>query len=410
MTTFPIPLAETFGQWGMYAIFLVIGFLFGYALEISGFGDSRKLAAQFYFKDLTVLKVMFTAIVVAMLGIFLTTALGLLDYNLLWVNPTYLWSGIVGGLVMGVGFIIGGFCPGTSLVATATGKLDGIFFTLGVLFGIFLFGESVGLFEDFFYSSYMGRFTLMDLFNTSTGVVVLGVLLMALFMFWGGEKLEQVFGGIKAEDAPRWRIAAAGVMVAIAAVILVIGQPTNADRWNMIADEKQPLLDERHVQIHPGEALSIRDDNRIKLLLLDVRSEADYNLFHLTDSLYAPLDVLPGTVPDLILEPANTVFLVMSNDEHQATEAWKYLVAEGIPNVYILEGGINNWLKTFLEEDPSISVKQSSLDKDVLAYDFIAAFGASHHTAYPNASHYGLVFEPKVKLELKRAPSSGGCG
>lgn len=410
MTTFPLPLAELFGQWGMYAVFLVIGFLFGYVLEISGFGDSRKLAAQFYFKDLTVLKVMFTAIVVAMLGIFLTTALGFLDYNLLWVNPTYLWPGIVGGLIMGVGFIVGGFCPGTSLVASATGKLDGLFFTLGVLFGIFAFGETVSLFEDFFYSSYMGRFTLMDLFNTSTGVIVLGVLLMALFMFWGGEKLEQIFGGKRPEDSPRWRYAAAAGMVLIAVSILVMGQPTNLDRWEMIAEEKQPLLEDRLVQIHPGEVLSLRDDNLIKLVLLDVRAEADYNLFHLTDALHIPMSAMDARVPDLILEPANTVFVVMSNDEAEATTAWKYLVAEGIPNVYILEGGVNNWLLTFIENDPSISAKQASLSTDILAYEFIAAFGASHSAAYPDAQHYGLVFEPKVKLEIKRAPSSGGCG
>src|SRR5512145_277020 len=140
MNIFPLesflnPLAEN--PW-TYLVFGVIGFFFGFVLEISGFGNSKKLAAQFYFKDLTVLKVMFTAIVVAMVLIFAASALGLLDYNVIWVNPTYLWPGIVGGLVMGVGFIVGGFCPGTSLVSAATGRLDGIFFTLGGLFGIFL--------------------------------------------------------------------------------------------------------------------------------------------------------------------------------------------------------------------------------------------------------------------------------
>jgi hypothetical protein len=109
MAPFPINIVTEFGKTGAYLIFLLIGFLFGYVLEISGFGNSKKLAAQFYFSEMTVLKVMFTAIVVAMAGIFLTSALGLLNYNLVWVNPTYLWPGIVGGLIMGVGFIIGGF-------------------------------------------------------------------------------------------------------------------------------------------------------------------------------------------------------------------------------------------------------------------------------------------------------------
>ena len=123
MTTFPLPLVDLLGQYGSYWIYLLIGVLFGATLETAGFGNSKKLAAQFYFKDLTVFKVMFTAIIVACALIFLSSALGLLDYNLVWVPPTYLWPGIVGGLIMGVGFIVGGFCPGTSLVAMATGKV-----------------------------------------------------------------------------------------------------------------------------------------------------------------------------------------------------------------------------------------------------------------------------------------------
>jgi hypothetical protein len=109
MTTFPLTLTELLGQYGAYVIYLIIGFAFGYTLEIAGFTNSTKLAAQFYFKDMTVLKVMFTAIIVAMVLVFGATAIGLLDYNLIWVNPTYLWPGIVGGLIMGVGFIIGGY-------------------------------------------------------------------------------------------------------------------------------------------------------------------------------------------------------------------------------------------------------------------------------------------------------------
>ncbi len=84
--------------------------------------------------------------------------LGILDFNLVWVNPTYLWSGIVGGLIMGVGFIVGGFCPGTSLVAMATRKIDGLFFVLGGLFGIFLFGETERFYDIWWnFSGYLGR-------------------------------------------------------------------------------------------------------------------------------------------------------------------------------------------------------------------------------------------------------------
>jgi hypothetical protein len=177
MTPFPLPLTELLGKYGAYFIFLLIGIGFGFVLESSGFGNSKKLAAQFYFKDMTVLKVMFGSIVTAMVLIFGASALGLLDYNLVWVNPTYLWPGIIGGLIMGVGFIIGGFCPGTSLVAAATWKLDGIFFVLGVIFGIFIFGETVRSIDLFWNSSYMGRFTIMDWLGLSTGWVVLIIVL-----------------------------------------------------------------------------------------------------------------------------------------------------------------------------------------------------------------------------------------
>ena len=100
-----------------YLVFALVGVAFGYTLESAGFGDSRKLAAQFYFREFTVLKVMFTAIAVASVLLFGAVGLGILDLHLIWVNPTYLGSGIVGGLIMGVGFIIGGFCPTTSLAS-----------------------------------------------------------------------------------------------------------------------------------------------------------------------------------------------------------------------------------------------------------------------------------------------------
>ena len=409
MTLFPLPLSQYFGHWGAYVVFLLIGFAFGYVLEISGFGNSRKLAAQFYFKDMTVLKVMFGAIITAMVLIFTTSAIGLLDYNLIWVNPTYLWPGIVGGLIMGVGFIIGGFCPGTSLVGAATFKLDGVFFALGVFFGIFLFGETVSKFNVFWNSSYMGRFTLPEMFGLSTGVVVLLVVLMALFMFFGAEQLERIFGKKDPKEAPKWRYAAAGALIVGAVGLIFIGQPTNAERWTRISSEKQVLLDDRAVQIHPGELLDLIHDNQIKVMMLDVREEVDYNLFHILDARHVPLDELGDIISELHFEPANTVFVSLSNDETAATEAWRMLVAESVPNVYILEGGINNWIALFGNDDLTKTFNKGAGD-DQLCYIFDAALGARNPAAEPDAHNLELEYTPKVKLEMKRAPTSGGCG
>lgn len=407
---FPLPLTQLLGHYGAYVVYILIGFSFGYVLESAGFGNSKKLAAQFYFKDMTVLKVMFGAIIVAMLLIFTASGLGWLDYNLIWVNPTYLWPGIVGGLIMGFGFIIGGFCPGTSLVAAATAKLDSVFFVLGVLFGIFLFGETVGLYDEWWNSSYMGRFTLPELFGLPTGVVVLGLIVMALGMFWAAEKLEQHFGDADPNTAPRWRYGAAALIFLGGIVLIALGQPTNADRWQAIAPEKEAQLTERAIQIHPGELLASLKDPKIKVRMLDVRSEADYNLFHILDAQRVAPDDLLALTPELIAEPENTVFVVMSNDETVATSAWKLLVAESVPNVYILEGGVNNWLATFTKDTFGPEYVAVDGRDEQLRYAFTAALGARHAAASPDPHLFDLTYLPKIQLQLKRAPGSGGCG
>ena len=234
----PYDLVAQFGVQGSYVVYLVIGFAFGFVLESAGFGDARRLAAQFYFRHLSVLKVMFTAIIVAMTLTFLSTAAGLLDYDDVWVNPTYLWPGIVGGIIMGVGFIIGGYCPGTSLVSMATLKIDGTFFVLGVVTGVLAFGETVAYYNDFWHSSYFGRFTLPELFGLDTGIVVVLLVLMALFMFWGFGLISRLVYGKQEDLSPlKFRVLAALVLLLAASLLLVYKQPDLDRKWELLADE-----------------------------------------------------------------------------------------------------------------------------------------------------------------------------
>lgn len=409
MPPFPLPLEQLLGQWPSFLVYLVIGFAFGSVLEMAGFGVSTKLAAQFYFKELTVLKVMFGGIITAMVLIFLATGLGLLDYNLVYVNTTYLWPGIVGGLIMGFGFILGGFCPGTALVSAATLKIDGILFTAGAFFGIFIFGETVSGFEDFWNSSYMGRVTLMDALNTSTGVIVVGVMVMAILAFIGAE-IAEYYIGKKQQRRPRWYIGLAALGLGLAVSVAIIGQPTNEDRWNAIAPDKQPLLELRTAFAHPGEVLSYMNDRKIVTMLIDVRSEADFNLFHLRDARNVPVSELGEVVEEFNAMPDNGVVFVMSNDETEAVTAWKYLVAEGVVNVYILEGGINNWLTVFGEEELNTVALKPAHGDDELGYVFPIAYGSTHPAATPHADRYALEYESHVVLNIKRGPTAGGCG
>ena len=295
----------------------------------------------------------------------------------------------------------------------ATFKIDGLFFTLGVLSGIFVFGETIDSISLFWNSSYLGRFTLPELFGLPTGWVVLGVVLMALFMFWGAEQLERIVGK-KTEAEPKWRLYGAGGLILLALVGLVIGQPTNSDRWSRIAAEKEVLLTERAVYIHPGELLHTIHDHKLETLMIDVRSEADYNLFHIADAQRVDLDDLIERAKEYHLAPENTVFVVMSNDEAAATEAWKILAAESIPNLYILEGGVNGWLDIFAnEEDDGIEQIQGVPHKeDNFRYTFVAALGSSFEAADPhfNVWENQIEYFPKIKLQRKTGPTGGGCG
>ena len=138
---FPLSSTVELSSAATLALALVLGFGFGFALERAGFGSARKLTAVFYFYDMSVVKVMFTAIVTAMTGLFLLSAAGALDLAELYIEPTNYAGAIIGGLLFGAGFVIGGYCPGTTIAACATGRLDGFAFAAGMLGGVYLFAE-----------------------------------------------------------------------------------------------------------------------------------------------------------------------------------------------------------------------------------------------------------------------------
>ncbi len=177
-------------DWNLLIAF-VVGIGFGFVLEQAGFSSSRKLAGMFYGYDTVVLKVFFTGAITAMLGLLFFSLFGWIDLSLVYVNPTYLWSAIVGGVIMGAGFIIGGFCPGTSVCAAAIGKIDAMVFIGGIVLGIFFFAEGYPLIKDFYMSGYFGPLKISDFFGLSGGIFALLVIIVALIMFKFGELAEQ---------------------------------------------------------------------------------------------------------------------------------------------------------------------------------------------------------------------------
>jgi uncharacterized protein len=192
--TAPFAKYGLFGDEASLLVAFVIGIGFGFFLERAGFGSAKKLVSQFYLDDLAVFKVMFTAIVTAMLGVTYLAWMGILDLSLVYLVPTYWLPQVVGGLVLGVGFVVGGYCPGTSIAAVATGKIDGLVYVLGVAAGTLFFAEAFPWLSGLYEAGAMGRRTLPETLGLPYGVVVFAVVLMALGGFAGAEWVERRFG------------------------------------------------------------------------------------------------------------------------------------------------------------------------------------------------------------------------
>ena len=176
-----------------FLLAFLIGIGFGFVLESNGFSSSRRLAGMFYGYDTTVLKVFFTAALTGMLGLLFLSLFGWLDLSMIYINPTFLWSAIGGGVIMGIGFILGGYCPGTSFCAASIGKIDAMAFIGGIFLGIIIFAEGYPVWEGFYKAKFMGSPTLNELIGVSRGVLTLLIILVALAMFWVGEWAEKKF-------------------------------------------------------------------------------------------------------------------------------------------------------------------------------------------------------------------------
>ncbi len=207
------------------AVAVVIGIAFGFVLERTGFGRAQKLVGQFYGNDMTVFKGLFGGVVTAMLGAVILSGVHLLDVRAVSAGyPTFLWPMIVGGLLLGVGFIVSGYCPGTSLVAAASAKLDGVVTVLGVVLGGLLYAELAPHLGGFHDSGKMGAYFLYDLFGTRAAVVAAVVTIVAVAAFLGAEKVEALVNGKAGARVParRWVLTGFVAFALVAVATLAI--------------------------------------------------------------------------------------------------------------------------------------------------------------------------------------------
>jgi uncharacterized membrane protein YedE/YeeE/rhodanese-related sulfurtransferase len=308
---------------------IVIGIAFGFTLERAGLGNARKLAGQFYFTDFTVFKVMFTAIVVAMLGAFWLGRLGVIDVRRIYIPETWLAPQLIGGLVFGVGFVLAGLCPGTSCVAAATGSGDGIATVAGMFVGVLITGLAFAPLQHFYESTSRGALTLPEVLHVPQGVVVFAIVAMALLAFAGVRKLT-------AESSAAFHRPLAIAAIVLASLAAVAGAPQRP-AIDVPALMSEVAREEDHVTAI--ELASWIRSRKAGLRIIDLRDAEAFDGYHVPTAERVPLESLARVQ----FTSAETIVLISDGGAH-AAQGWVFLRALGREHVYFLRGGLGEWL------------------------------------------------------------------
>ena len=330
----------------------ILGVAFGFLLEQAGFSSSRKLTGLFYGRDFTVLRVFFTAGITAMSGVLLLGLAGLLDTSIIFVHPLFLYPALVGGAVMGLGFVVGGFCPGTAFCGAAIGKIDAMVFVLGGLLGVFAFGEAYPLFKDFYSSGSMGDITAFEAFGLPPGPVALAIILVAVGAFVATGRIERKLNpSAPAQTFPKapHRIAALGIV--LVGVFLALTPPRPERLLNKASD---PAFQSAHApERMSSDELAFRIlDKDPNLLLIDVREPEAVQTDGLPGALNIRVDDLFGKTWEDVLGNTWKKKVFFADDEQEAVIAAGVAELLGYENVAVLQGGLEEFALTVLNPQP----------------------------------------------------------
>ncbi|MCX6132326.1 MAG: YeeE/YedE thiosulfate transporter family protein [Ignavibacteriales bacterium] len=347
---------------------LLLGIAFGAVLEQAGFSSSRRLAGVFYGYDFTVLRVFFTATVTAMSGVLLLGYWGLLDTEAIFVNPTWLVPAIVGGIVMGIGFVLGGYCPGTSICAAAIGKIDAMFFVGGGLVGVFAFGELFSLYGSFYDSTSLGSIKVFDSLGLSQGLFAFLLIAIAVGAFAVTTLIEKRVNRTSAPsfEFKSWKHVAAGSGIFALGLLFIVLPDRKTHLVNKVSDPK-------YAASHPVTVMDVDElafrivDREPNIRIIDLRSPGAFASHSLPGADNIALRDLFGK--DLIptLSRRHIKKVLIGDDEGQERTAYLLLRELGYENLAVLQGGFGAFDRTILSPG-SFIMTGSRWDGDVKAF------------------------------------------
>jgi rhodanese-related sulfurtransferase len=344
---------------------LFIGIAFGFVLEQAGFSTSKKLVGLFYGYDFTVLRVFFTAGVTAMIGVIALNHFGLIDISLIYVNPTFLWSAIVGGLIMGLGFVVGGFCPGTSICAAAIGKIDAMVFIAGSFLGVLVFAEGYPMFEQFYKAENWGNVRIFETLGMSQGLFAFFLTFVAVFAFWVVSMIEN-----KVNGRPNPKLKTIPIYVTITGISIIIGLTAfiMPDRKEYLLNKlsDQSFLATHQIKLMTTDELAFRIiDEDQNLQIIDVRNKTEFDTMSLPNSIRFEYANLFEKDANKLLSIKHKENIFVANDELTARKAAVLAQELGYTNLFILEGGINKFKNEIIDyKSPVLAVGDKETDTE----------------------------------------------
>ena len=346
---------DTLGTPVAFFLSLLVGGGFGFALERAGFSSSRRLAGVFYFTDMAVVKVMFSALITAMLGLSYLVAFGWIHMDQVFLMPTIYGAQIVGGLLFGVGFAMGAWCPGTAAAGLAAGRIDALVFLVGTIGGSILFSELFPFIGGLYTAGDRGVQMAYDALGISRNVFALSFTLVAVGAFWLAEWAEKARTGHSAYLGSPFLKAFSLALVAVALGLFVLAPATTGvspERTGLAAapatDEKTLLANAEDARDHiePDELADRLMAGQSDLVLVDVRPSAEFNAYHIRGAVNVPLAQLAES-----LQPHKNkgIVVLYSNGMTHPAQARDSLQRQGFGNVYLLTDGLQGFRERCLK-------------------------------------------------------------
>jgi len=333
-----------------FLISLVIGAAFGWCLEQAGFGSSRRLAGIFYFRDMAVLKVMFSAVVTAMLGLGFAFSLGVIRPEAIYIPETILGAQILGGFIFGIGFVMSGWCPGTAVVGAVSGKFDAVVFLFGAILGSYAFNYAYPLIEPFYTWGDLGISHIYQVAGFEFGDFALLVTVVAVIAFWISELIEEGFSFRRIAERSSGLWAFSVFMLIGAVMVMALGRSGTTGykvvETGIYASEVLSHVEKGEDHIEPEQVARELIAGQKRIVLADLRTRQEFDEWHIPGSVHVPV-----TNAVKVLERYRDYDLVVlvSNGPVHPGQAWVVLQIFGYKNARVMADGLHGFFERVLK-------------------------------------------------------------